>query len=379
MQIAFTRNERPTIGVELELMLVDRETGQLANTASKLLDEMGVGHPDGVHPKAKHELFECTVEIITGVCDGPDAAREDLQATLDELIDVADRHGYDVISAGSHPFGLVTEQVVSPAQRYADLIEEMQWAARRLLIFGTHVHVGVSDGETAIAVANELQRHLPLLLALSASSPYFENADTGLASARTKVFESLPTAGLPPQLDGWSDFEAFMRTLLEAECISSIREVWWDIRPHPDYGTVELRMCDAVGTLDEAATLATIAQALVVQIDERRRAGEELVRPREWTVRENKWLAARHGMDARLIVDEDGARRPARELLVDLVDELRPIADRFGAAAHLDRALATADDPGYVRQRRTLSEGGTPSDVVTRLAAELRNGHASVS
>ncbi len=379
MEIAFTRNERATIGVELELMVVDRETGELANVASKLLAELGEEFDDGLHPKAKHELFECTVEIITGICENPDQARADLQATLDELRQVAGSHGYDLISSGSHPFGRVTDQIVSPSERYAQLIEDMQWAARRLLIFGTHVHVGVRDGETAIATANALQRQLPLLLALSASSPYWESADTGLASARTKVFESLPTAGLPPQLEGWSDFEAFMRTLIVSGCIKTIREVWWDIRPHPEFGTVELRMCDAVANLDEAAALAAISQALVVEIGERLEAGEEVRKPREWTVRENKWLAARYGMDARLIVDDAGTRRPVRDLVAEMIDELRPIAQRYGADAHLDRALTMADQPGYVRQRDVLRTGGSPADVVRRLADELGSGQTRTS
>ncbi|MEO1064797.1 MAG: glutamate--cysteine ligase [Actinomycetota bacterium] len=379
MQIAFTRNERATVGVELELMVVDRQTGELANVASKLLAEMGEQFDDGLHPKAKHELFECTVEIITGVCENADEARADLQATLDELARVADAYGYALISSGSHPFGRVTDQIVSPSERYAQLIEDMQWAARRLLIFGTHVHVGVRDGERAIATANELQRQLPLLLALSASSPYWESTDTGLASARTKVFESLPTAGLPPQLDGWSDFEAFMRTLIDSGCIKTIREVWWDIRPHPEFGTVELRMCDAVSNLDEAAALAAISQALVVQIGERLDAGEQLAKPREWTVRENKWLAARYGMDARLIVDEEGTRLPARDLIADLITDLRPVADRYGSGTHLDHALSMADRPGYVRQRDVLRTGGTPADVVRRLADELGNGQTRTS
>ena len=379
MQIAFTSNERATVGVELELMIVDRETGELANVASKLLAELGERFEDGLHPKAKHELFECTIEIITGICEDADEARADLQVTLDELATVAESHGYALISSGSHPFGRVTDQVVSPSERYAQLIEDMQWAARRLLIFGTHVHVGVSDGETAIATANALQRQLPLLLALSASSPYWESTDTGLASARTKVFEALPTAGLPPRLEGWSDFEAFMRTLIESGCIKTIREVWWDIRPHPEFGTVELRMCDAVSNLDEAAALAAISQALVVQIGERLEAGDVPRKPREWTVRENKWLAARYGMDARLIVDDSGTRRPARDLVAELVDDLRPIADRYGADPHLDQALVMADQPGYVRQRDVLRTGGSPVDVVRRLADELGNRQTRVS
>ncbi len=249
MTINFTPNARPTIGVEMELHLIDASTGELASAAGDILAEMGASHPDGEHPKAKHELFQSTVEIITSVCESPTEAAADLRATMAELRASANRRGLTLMSAGTHPFGLAREQLVSPDQRYIDLIEELQWPARRMLICGMHVHVGVPDGARAIRIIGELMRHHPLFLALSSSSPYFEREDSGLASARTKLFEGLPTAGLPPTLADWTDFEAFMSTLLESGCISSIREVWWDIRPHPDFGTVEFRMCDATPTV----------------------------------------------------------------------------------------------------------------------------------
>jgi glutamate---cysteine ligase / carboxylate-amine ligase len=372
MAIAFTTNPSPTLGVEVELALVDRRTGELVGAGSELLAELGRGHPGGEHPKAKHELFECTVELITGVNRTVPAARADLEASLAELHAAADRRGLAVLSAGTHPWGLARDQEVSPSERYHRLIEAMQWPARRLLIFGTHVHVGVPSGRHAIAVANELLRQLPLLLALSASSPFFEGEDTGLASARSKIFESLPTAGLPPVLADWTDFESFMGTLLNAGCISSIREVWWDIRPHPDFGTVELRMCDAVPTLGEVTALAALGQCLVAHTLDRLDDGRCGSPPRQWTVRENRWLAARHGLDASLIVDDAGAQRPARELLVELVDELSPTAERLGCVEELRRSLAIlTHGPGCERQRRLLARRNRPHDVVAGLVQEL--------
>lgn len=376
MPINFTSNDRPTIGVELELHLVDAESGDLVSAATEILAEMGSGHPGGEHPTAKHELFQSTVEIITGVCDTPAEAHADLLATLNELRRHAEPRGIVPISSGTHPFAMARDQLVSPDQRYHDLIEAMQWPARRLLICGMHVHVAVADGERAISVINELTRHLPVLLALSASSPFFEGEDSGLASARSKVFESLPTAGLPPQIADWVDFEAFMSTLLDAECISSIREVWWDIRPHPDFGTVELRMCDAPPTLREAVALAALAQALVVRTNRLLDADALPPPPREWTVRENRWLAGRYGVDARLIVEElpDGAaaRRPVREIVTELVDDLRPIARELGSEVELDVVLEILEHgTGTQRQRRLLERGGTLGDVVHQLAREL--------
>jgi carboxylate-amine ligase len=380
MPIEFTTNERPTLGIEVELHLVDARTGELVSASNEVLEEMGAGHPGGTHPTAKHELFQSTIEIITRVCDTPAEAHRDLAGTLAELRAATEPRGIVPISSGTHPFGLARDQLVSPAPRYHDLIEAMQWPARRLLICGLHVHVGVADGQRAISIINELTRYLPLLLALSSSSPFFEGEDSGLASARSKVFESLPTAGLPPQISDWVDFEAFMSTLLDSECISSIREVWWDIRPHPDFGTVELRMCDAPPTLREAAALAAMAQAIVVRCNRALDAGTLPPPPREWTVRENRWLAGRYGIDAMLIVEDlpDGptVRRPVRELVVELVDELMPIACEIGSHSELAGVLTILETgSGTQRQRRLVERGGTLVDVVYHLAQELADDH----
>lgn len=376
MTINFTSNARPTIGVEMELHLIDSVTRQLASASSDILAEMGAGHPGGEHPKAKHELFQSTVEIITGVCESPAEAADDLRATLAELRACAQRRGLTLMSAGTHPFGLARDQIVSPDQRYLDLIDDLQWPARRMLICGMHVHVGVKDGSRAIRIIGELLHHHPLFLALSSSSPYFESEDSGMASARTKVFEGLPTAGLPPLLADWADFETFMSTLLESGCISSIREVWWDIRPHPDFGTVEFRMCDATPTVRETIALAALAQTLVEWTDRRIDEGSLPPPPRDWTIRENRWLASRYGIDAELIVEhpESGRpeRRPVRELVTELLEELRPVAAELGNLDELaDLAVLLDVGSGTQRQRKVVEAGGTLSDVVDHLVAEL--------
>ncbi|HSP28105.1 MAG TPA: glutamate--cysteine ligase, partial [Ilumatobacteraceae bacterium] len=358
--------------------------GELASASKDILAEMGADHPGGEHPKAKHELFQSTVEIITGVCESPAQAGDDLRGTLAELRAAAERRGLTLVSAGTHPFGLAREQVVSPQQRYRDLIEDLQWPARRLLICGMHVHVGVPDGSHAIRIIGELMRHHPLFLALSSSSPFFESEDSGLASARTKIFEGLPTAGLPPPIADWSDFESFMSTLLESGCISSIREVWWDIRPHPDFGTVELRMCDATPTVREAVALAALAQTLVEWAKRRIDDGSLPPPPREWTIRENRWLAARYGLDATLIVEhpETGhpERRSVRDMVTDLLDELHPVASDLGNLEALDDLhLVLAAGSGAQRQRRVVEAGGTLVDVVQYLVAELADDTISGS
>lgn len=311
------------------------------------------------------------------MCETVADARADLQATLDELRAAADARSLDVIGAGTHPFSRWRDQQVSPDPRYERLVDELQWTARRLAIFGAHFHVAVRSGERAVAVANALRTHLPLFLALSASSPYWEGEDSGLASARSKVFESLPTAGLNPPIAHWNEFEALVDTFVRAGCIRTIREIWWDVRPHPDFGTVELRMCDVPPTLGEATALAALAQSLVAHLEDQVGHGQPLDLRSEWTVRENKWLAARHGVDAELIVDPAGHRRPLRDVLADLVDELRPTAERLGCATELADVVAVAEDgPSYRRQRAIRAQGGSAADVVDHLVAELAHGQA---
>lgn len=372
MTIQFHGSPSPTLGVELELGLVDTTTGELVGAAGPVLERLAGGP---FEEKVKHELFRCTVEVITGICTTVAEARADLEASLDALRAVTDDAGLGLIGSGSHPFSDWRELEVSPGDRYAHLIESIQWPARRLAIHGVHFHVGVPGGAESIAVVQSLAFHLPLFLAASASSPFWLGTDTGMASSRTKVFEGLPTAGLPPRLADWGEFESLMDGLLTAEVISSIREIWWDCRPHPDFGTVELRMCDGVTNLDDVAALAALAQSLVAWLLDRFAAGEPLPGAPEWVVRENKWLASRHGLDSAFIVDGTGRREPAASILDRLVDQLTPTATALGGAEELASVRALVErGPSYRRQRRILDEGGDMTDVVAALVHEHRHG-----
>ena len=378
MQIDFHSSPVSSLGIEMELELVDTESRELRSGATAILTALGGGDPKS-HPKAKYELLESTVEVITGVCTNVAEARADLEATIAEVRREAGTRGLDLLCSGTHPFTDWATQEVSPDPRYFALVEEMQWLARRLQIFGVHVHVGVRSAEKAIAIANALSGYIPHFLALSASSPYWVGQDTGLASARSKIFEALPTAGLPYQLSGWDEFERFMTTLVSAKAIKSIREVWWDIRPHPNFGTVELRICDGLPRLCEVATVAAMSQCLVEWMDGLLDRGFTLPVPKAWIVRENKWKAARYGMEADIIVDEDGGLRPLRAALADLVDELAPVAQRLGCEDELRSALVLADEgPSYLRQRAIVERGGTLVDVVDALVEELRTDRPSV-
>jgi carboxylate-amine ligase len=379
VQIDFNSSPSSSLGVEVELELVDRTTRELTSAASDILTELGAPHGEEGHPKAKHELFECTVEIITGICTTVAEARADLEGTLAEVRAAADKRGLDVLCSGTHPFSRWSNQTISPNPRYATLISEMAWMAERLQIFGVHYHVGVRSPEKAVAISNALAAYIPHFLALSASSPYWSGHDTGLASSRSKVFEGLPTAGLPAQLVSWDEFEQFMETLVCAEAIGTIREVWWDIRPHPDFGTVELRMCDGIPTMGEVAALAALAQSLVDWLDSLIDGGYTLPLPKEWIVRQNKWRAARYGLECDLIVGERGNRMPIREAIASLLEELEPTARRLGCETELASVNAILDrGASYERQRRVVADGGSLVDVVSSLVAEMAGDSPSL-
>lgn len=370
----FNSSERSTLGVEVEYWVVDNETGMPASLSREILGAVAEPH-GGEHPKAKHELFESSIEVITGICETPAEACADLMGTIDELQPHLDAHGVSMMSSGTHPLADYTDLRITPNPRYEKLVDTIQWPARRLMIHGVHVHVGVRSAEKAIATVNGLATYLPHLLALSTSSPYWEGDDTGLASCRTKIFEIMPTAGLPPRLDGWAEFEQFLDALIHAGSISTVREVWWDIRPHPGFGTVELRMCDGIPTMPEVAAVAALSQCLVTWFDHLIDEGAPVPLRPSWVVRENKWRAARYGVDAELILDDHGNHKPLREEMHELVDHLRPIAVELGCAAELDSIGALMDlGSSADRQLAVAQETGSLQEVVASLVRELRGG-----
>lgn len=370
MNIVFNGSERPTLGAEIEVQLVD-ESGALATdtAATKILSELG---DDTWY---KHELLECCIEVITDVCPTVAAVRKDLGDKIEHLIEVSDGLGYRVMCTGTHPFSSWRDQTVSPDPRYHRLIENCQWTARRLLIFGVHTHVGVRSGEEAIAISNSLSTFIPHFLALSSSSPFWQGRDTGLASVRSKVFESLPTAGLPYQLDNWGEFQRFMRTLIGAGTIRSIREVWWDIRPHPGFGTLELRICDGTPTMEELCSLVALSQCLVVWLGERYNAGLDLFQHQSWTIRENKWRAARYGLEAEIIRDEEGNLMSLRRSIGDLVERLEPTAEKLGCIDELMGINQMLErGTSATRQREVHARTKDLSAVVDSLVAEMKTG-----
>lgn len=375
MAIEFNASDRTTLGVEWELQLVDVRTRHLRQEAQQVLADLPDLSRGPGRPPLRHELMQCTVEVVTGVCETVEEAMADLQGSADRLQAVLEPRRAAAMCAGTHPVDDWRDQTLAPVQRYGELIEQMQWLARRILTFGVHVHVGVRSKDKAVPIVNALAGYLPHFLALTASSPYWSGHDTGLASARSIVFGALPTSGPPPLLDDWTAFEEYMETLLRAGTIASIKEVWWDVRPHPDYGTIEIRMFDGIPTLREVGMAAALSQSLVRLFDQQIDRGYGLPRPPAWVVTDNKWRATRYGLDARVITDGRGSTVPLRDDLYELVRELGPVAARLGCAEELDTVSEVLDKgASYERQRAIVREGGTLNDVVDALAEEFRTG-----
>lgn len=375
VDLEFSASPRASLGVEWELQLVDTGSRHLSPGSNEILAEIPAA-TDVAGPKAKHELFQACVEINSGVCGTVTEARQDLADTVKQVAASASRLGMAVTCAGTHPISDWTAQRVTETDRYAMLVERNQLIARQLQIFGVHVHVGVRSVHRIMPLITALTSYVPHLLALSASSPYWLGAETGLASYRSKLFESLPNSGLPYQMDSWEEFERYAEALVRTDSIESIREIWWDIRPNGRFGTVEFRVCDGLPTLDEVCAVAAMSQCLVEVLDTQIDRGYSLPRPAAWLVRENKWRAVRYGLDARILVNSAGTVQPIRSALLELVDELMPTARRLDCAEELaivPRILNVG--ASYQRQRSVAAaSAGDLRAVVDSLVEETRSG-----
>ena len=366
-RLDFAGSPRPTLGVEWEFALVDAATRDLSNEAAAVIADIGET------PHVHKELLRNTIEIVTGVCDTVAEAMADLRSTLTSTRAVVRDRGMDLFCAGTHPFAEWSEQKLTDAPRYAELINRTQWWGRQMLIWGVHVHVGVSSAHKVMPIISSLLNQYPHLLALSASSPFWAGEDTGYASNRAMMFQQLPTAGLPFQFQTWRQFERFVHDQKTTGIIDRVNEIRWDIRPSPQLGTIEVRIFDGVSNIRELEALVALTHCLIVDLDRRLDAGEQLPVMPPWHVQENKWRAARYGLDAIIILDADSNERLVTEDLDDLLDRLTPVA----RSLHCEQELAAvADIPrrgaSYQRQRRVAEEHeGSLRAVVDALVGEL--------
>ncbi|OZM74535.1 glutamate--cysteine ligase [Amycolatopsis antarctica] len=377
MRIDFTPSRRSTVGAEWEIALVDRRSGELTSVAERILTAV---RPDGEpeHPKIRQELLLNTVELVTGVCDTIGELGEDLAGSLDELRTITDPLGVELFCAGTHPYSTWYQQKVTDKERYAKLIDRTQWWGRQMLIYGVHIHVGLDHRDKVLPVLDALLNYAPHLQALSASSPYWGAEDTGYASNRALMFQQLPTAGLPFQFREWSELESYVDDMFVTGVIDHFSEIRWDIRPAPHFGTIEMRVCDGLPTLEEVTTIAAFTQCLVDDFSARLDRGESLPVLPPWHVQENKWRAARYGMDAIIILDAAGHERLVTDDLADVLERLEPVAKQLDCVSEL-RGVETIIELGasYQRQRAVAREhNGSLKAVLHSLIAEMRNGIA---
>lgn len=369
ISLEFASNDYPTLGVELELQLVDSNSMELRSRITEVL----AGVPAELQEQIKPELMQCYLEINTDVCRSVDEVGEDLSRKLRLVQDLAGDCGCQLFWGATHPFSHWAEQEITPNDRYMNLVELLQDMARRLVTFGLHVHVGVDSGDKAIMICDRILRHLPVLLALSSNSPFWNGRMTGLHSQRSKVMENLPTAGLPPLMRNWSEYVWLIKHLIATGFINTVREIWWDVRPHHKFGTVEVRICDMPGTLEDVLGLVALTQCLVQSLSEEIDAGMYQHDCHPMMVRQNKWRASRFGMDANLVDPYTAHSLPAREMVAQVVDHLVPSAEKLGCTKHLEHVLRMADQStGSKRQLELFESTKDLREVVRRLVNESR-------
>jgi carboxylate-amine ligase len=365
---AFGKGDPYTLGVEEEYMLLDSETFDLVQHIDTFLAAVA-GHE--LEAQMKAELMQSVLEIATPVCKNAGEVDQELRKLREYVTSVAAQKSLRVGSAGTHPFSLFESQRITARDRYRSLVDQMQYVARRELIFGLHVHVAVDDPEKAIQVVNGLLVELPILLALSASSPFWRGEPTGLSSTRQLVFAAFPRSGPPPRFRDYSDYAEVVGQLEKTGCIADYTHIWWDIRPHPKLGTVEVRICDAVTRVEHAVALAAYCQALVKLYSERFDAGEEIPSFHRILTSENKWLAARYGLEAPLMDLVTGRRNrmPVAQLVRRRLKELEPHARELGSEGELEGIQdILAKGNGADRQLRVFNANRDIVEVVREIA-----------
>jgi carboxylate-amine ligase len=369
MDVNYGSSTAFSLGVEEEFQLLNADSLDLTSRFDEVLEAAGG------HPQIKPELLQSTAEVATDPAPTVADAVEQARGLRRRVRDAAAEGGIRVASAGTHPFARYEHQDVTEQTRYQELIEAMRWVAERELIFGLHVHVGMETAQQAIAVANALRTWLPELLALSANSPFWHGRDTGLASTRSKIFDTFPRSGLPPTFSSFEEFELLVERGVRTGSFEDYTYIWWDLRPHPKLGTIEVRVCDGQTRVESVAAIVALVQSLAATLaDEYEREGRLETQP-VTLVAENKWRAARYGLDTDLVDLDADTERPAPDALRALVERAEPAARRLGCSEELagvERVLVRGT--GAAEQRRVHEESGSLLGVARWLADQTVAG-----
>jgi carboxylate-amine ligase len=358
MDHAFGKGREFSLGIEEEFQLLSAESYELVPR----FDEIAEAAAD---ERVRRELMTSVLEAATGVHERVGDAIEEVREIRARLRDAAAGRGALIASAGTHPFSRWEHQEITDSPRYQGVVEKLRWVAERVAIFGLHVHVGIESADRAVAVATRLRNWLPELLALSANSPYWQGRDTGLASTRIQVFDTMPRSGLPPRLESFADFEELVTRGVAAGFFPDYTYVWWDVRPHPNLGTIELRVCDAQTRIESVAAIASLTQSLVATL-----ADDDVpIQPRT-LVMENKWRAARHGLDAELVDLARDTARPARDAVRELLELAAPAAQRLGCPEELEEVERLLERGAGADDQRRIHDSDGGLLAVARWVAE---------
>ena len=370
-ELQFRGAPDPTFGVEIELQILDRDTGDLAPGAVRILQACEEEKIEGVGA----ELMQSMIEVKTSICSTIEEAREQLFTRTRRVRNIASSLGYELCMGSTHPFHRTSTSSIFPDERYERIRDRLAWLTYQRVMFGLHVHVCVPSGDIAIGAINLLMQYIPHLIAASASSPFWQGVDTGLASSRIALYRLLPHAGLPLHFKDWKEFRNYCGVMKDCNTIASFKDIYWDIRPRPDFGTIEFRICDLPLTITETLRLVALIRSLTVSgirlLQERPRLRRGDIK-RHWIAVENKWLATRYGLQALYIRTPSGKRRPLAKDLSDLIERLMPIAREFGEDKELAALLPVAKiETGAERERRHFRETGNWKGLVDFMAAQL--------
>jgi len=360
---------RFTIGVEEEFQIVDPNTWELRSHVQQLLASGSRSLGD----QMKREMHQSIVEVGTNICEDVGQLQHEMLKIRSELCAAADRVGLAVAAAGTHPFSSWIDQVISPGERYENIVEELQQLARSLLIFGLHVHVAMPDKAATIDIMNAARYFLPHLLALSTSSPFWMGRDTGLKSYRTTIFRRFPRTGVPDHFGSWSEYESYVNLLIDLHCIDDGKKIWWDIRPHPTFGTLEFRVCDVPTRVEDTIAIAAVAQAIIVKLYKLYTKNMGFRLYRRALIEENKWRAARWGIDGNLIDFGKKSEVPMRALALELIEFVDDVVDELGSRQHVDHIKnILRDGTSADRQLKVYRETNDFKAVVQHLVRETR-------
>ncbi len=360
-----------TLGLEEEYQIVDPESRDLTSYVQEFIDHAEVHRRGDIKP----EFLQSQVEVGSRICADVHEARSELVRLRREVSEVAVGKGLAICAASTHPFSKWMDQRITETARYTKHVEAMAEVARRMLIFGMHVHVGIEDPDLRVDVMDQARYFLPHLLALSTSSPFWHGRETGLKSYRSIVFESLPRTGSPPSFGSWSEYQRFLDTLMKTGCIDEPTKIWWDMRPHPTFPTLEFRVCDICTTVDEAICLAALIQAIVAKLIKLRRGNLSWRRYRHHLVTENKWRAVRWGIDGSLIDFGTQTEVPMRRLAEEILEFVDDVVDGLGSRREVEHVhTILREGTSADRQLRVFRETGSLEKVVDHLVAETTRG-----